>query len=101
MAMARKSSESSAQGRQTKKKEKLIADSQIDYSDIPALSDEQLKKMKRVGRPLLGASKRLLIAVRVDPVVLRELKKEAKDMGKGYQTLINEILGRHVKRSAA
>ncbi len=30
-----------------------VKDADIDYSDIPELSDEQLKKFRRVGRPLV------------------------------------------------
>jgi predicted DNA binding CopG/RHH family protein len=34
-------------------------------------------------------------------VVLKELKKEAEEEGKGYQSLINEILGKHVSKKVA
>lgn len=99
--MAKRSLGSSVRGKQTKGNARSIQDRKIDYSDIPELSDAQLKNMKRVGRPLLGSAKRKLIAVRVDPVVLNQLKLEAKGVGKGYQTLINEVLSRHVRRRAA
>lgn len=72
----------------------------IDYSDIPELSDDQLKSMKRVGRPTIGENARQLIAIRIDPQVLLQLQKEAKKRGKGYQSLINEILAKYTKRSA-
>jgi uncharacterized protein (DUF4415 family) len=72
----------------------------IDYSDIPELSDNQLKSMKRVGRPTIGENVRHLIAIRIDPQVLMQLQNEAKKQGKGYQSLINEILAKHTKRSA-
>lgn len=64
----------------------------IDFSDIPERSDAELRTMKRVGRPPLGSSARQLIAIRIDPEVLRWTKREAKRRGVGYQTLINEIL---------
>lgn len=58
--------------------------------------------MRRVGRPPLGAQARQLIAIRVDPQVLEELRSEAKRRRMGYQTLINEVLARHTgSRSAA
>ena len=99
--MAKKSTALSAQGTRTKKNAKSIPDSKIDYSDIPELTDEQLEGMKRMGRPLLGQKPRHLIAIRVDPAVLEKIKKRADADGKGYQTLINEILGEYVKRKVA
>ena len=54
----------------------------IDFSDIPELSDEQLARMRRVGRPPLGRSARTAISVRVDPEVLSRLKgdrRQARD----------------------
>jgi uncharacterized protein (DUF4415 family) len=99
--MAKKSIGSSARGRQAKKNARSISDKRIDFTDIPELSDEQLNQMKRPGRPLLGQGKRHLIAIRVDPEVLTQLKKEAEEEGKGYQSLINEILDRHVRKNVA
>ena len=68
---------------------------EIDYSDIPELSDHQLHSMRRVGRPPLGTSARQLIAIRIDPEVLRAVKRHARRKAIGYQTLINEILAEH------
>ncbi len=53
--------------------------------------------MRRVGRPPIGKSARRLIAIRIDPRVLEEVKKEAKQRDIGYQTLINNILAKHAK----
>jgi len=64
------------------------------------LSDAQLRAMRRVGRPPLGEYARQLIAIRVDPQVLAEVKKEAKRRDVGYQTLINDILAKHAKSMA-
>ncbi len=99
--MARKSFESSARGTRAKRNAKSIPDREIDFSDIPALSDEQLASMKKLGRPLLGNAPRKLIAVRIDPAVLSKLRREAKKKGTGYQSLINEILAKHVLKKAA
>ena len=55
--------------------------------------------MRRVGRPPIGEHARQLIAIRLDPEVLNKLQAEAKKDGKGYQTLINEILAEYVKAS--
>jgi uncharacterized protein (DUF4415 family) len=42
----------------------------IDFSDIPELSDAQLRRMKRVGRPTIGRAPRKAVSLRVDPDVL-------------------------------
>jgi uncharacterized protein (DUF4415 family) len=73
----------------------------IDFSDIPEASEAQLKSMRRVGRPLLGDKPRQLIAIRVDPGVLDEFRKEARRRRVGYQTLINQVLAEHVKKDVA
>ena len=71
----------------------------IDFSDIPEASAKQLGAMRRVGRPPLGAEARRLIAIRIDPVVLDAVRREAKQRGLGYQSLINQLLAKHVGRA--
>ena len=78
----------------------LARQSPIDFSDLPELSDEQLRTLRRVGRPLLGDHARQLIAIRLDPDVLRQLREEANRRKIGYQTLVNRVLADYVKRSA-
>ena len=73
----------------------------IDFSDIPESTAAQLKAMRRVGRPPLGAEPRQLIAIRVDPDVLEKFRKEARRRRVGYQTLINEVLAQHVRKDVA
>jgi len=73
----------------------------IHFSDIPNSSPEQLKAMRRVGRPPLGDKPRQLIAIRVDPRVLDQFRKEARRRRVGYQTLINEVLAQHVRKDVA
>ena len=73
----------------------------IDYSDIPASSSDQLKAMRRVGRPPLGDEPRRLIAIRVDPSVLESFRKEARRRHVGYQTLINEVLAEYIRKDVA
>ena len=73
----------------------------IDFSDIPEMSDDQLRAMRRVGRPTLGEVARQLIAIRIDPQVLEDLRDEAKQRDIGYQTLINDILTDHTKKKTA
>jgi len=57
--------------------------------------------MRRVGRPPVGATARLLIAIRLDPEVLERFRKEARRRKIGYQTLINEVLAQHVGKDVA
>jgi uncharacterized protein (DUF4415 family) len=57
--------------------------------------------MRRVGRPPIGDEPRQLVAIRLDVGVLDRFRKEAKRRGVGYQTLINEVLAKHVRRDVA
>ena len=89
----RKRSGSSVRDRRVAKREKHTSRSRrIDFSDVPEASDSQLRAMRRVGRPPLGASTKQLIAIRLDPDVLVWAKREAKRRSIGYQSLINEVL---------
>jgi len=99
--MARRKSESLARGKQVAKNGKHTLDSEIDFSDIPELADEELGRMRRVGRPPLGSDARQLIAIRIDPEVLEKIRKAASKVGKGYQTLINEILAKYAEKKSA
>jgi predicted DNA binding CopG/RHH family protein len=47
----------------------------------------------------LGTVARRLIAIRVDPAVLDAVRREAKRRGLGYQSLINDLLAKHVARA--
>lgn len=73
-----------------------VKDSEIDFSDIPELDDEVLKKFNRRGRPVIGDSPRKAISVRIEEDVLAKLKVKAKKRGVPYQSLINEILKKAV-----
>ena len=55
-------------------------DSRIDYSDIPALSNEQLARFRRAPK--------VLVAARLD----RDVYDWLKQYGEGYSTRINNIL---------
>src|SRR5438874_4215398 len=70
----------------------------IDFSEIRETSPVQLRAMRRVGRPPLGAEPRRLIAIRIDPQVLDAVRREAKRRGLGYHSLINNLLAKHVGR---
>ncbi len=76
-----------------------MPDSQIDFSDIPEATDEQLRRMRRVGRPASGMAKRL-IAIRMSPKLLSQLRKMAAKQRKPYQTLIHELLEKAASHAA-
>ena len=57
--------------------------------------------MRRVGRPPLGDEPRKLIAIRVDPRVLEQFRREARRRRVGYQTLINDVLAEHARKDVA
>ena len=67
-------------------------DSDIDYSDIPPMTDEQLKNAVR-GRFYRPVKRQ--ITARVDADVLDWLKSQ----GRGYQSRINAILRREMLTS--
>src|SRR5689334_11552648 len=77
-------------------KRRHISDSEIDFSDFPELTPEQLKNARRIGRPLIGSAPRINVHIRIDPDVLRKIKEKAKKKGIKYQSLINEILKKAV-----
>jgi uncharacterized protein (DUF4415 family) len=93
----KKRSDSSVQGWRIEKK-KRVTKRKIDYSDIPPLSDGQLASMRRVGRPPLGDEPRQLIAIRLDPKVLRWLRAVAAKRQVPYQSLINDMLASEMKK---
>jgi uncharacterized protein (DUF4415 family) len=55
-------------------------DSQIDFSDIPELTEEQLRKARRAPK--------VLVAARID----RDVYDWLQEYGEGYSTRINTIL---------
>jgi predicted DNA binding CopG/RHH family protein len=97
--MAKKQSELSVRELQAGKKEKHISNNDIDFSDIPESSDDELKHAKRVGRPSTGKAKQL-IALRISPLLLSKLKKLAEKKGKPYQTFIHDSLEALIKKLA-
>lgn len=55
----------------------------------------------RAGRPPIGARARQLIAIRLDPDVLKRFRTEARRRHVGYQTLINRVLAEYVGKDVA
>ena len=95
----KKLSESSVRDWRIEKKKGVIKKRKIDYSDIPPLSDRQLASMRPVGRPPLVAERRQLIAIRLDPAVLRWVKSLAANREVPYQSLINDLLAGEMKKA--
>jgi uncharacterized protein (DUF4415 family) len=56
--------------------------------------------MKRIGRPTLGELPRKAVSIRIDQRVLQWVKRRAAEKDQPYQSLINEILLRAMRRSA-
>jgi len=94
--MAKKRSASSAQDKRQRKNGKHIPDSEIDFSDIPELAEDELAKVQRVGRPMSDNPKQL-IAIRITPDLLDSIRKLAKRRKKPYQTLMHELLEQALK----
>ncbi len=94
----KKQSDSSVRGWRIAKKRGATKKRKIDYSDIPPLSDAQLASMRRIGRPPLGDEPRQLIAIRLDPKVLRWLRAVAAKRQVPYQSLINDMLASEMKK---
>ncbi|MGD0694011.1 MAG: BrnA antitoxin family protein [Terriglobia bacterium] len=97
--MAPKRFASSARGRQAVRNAKHMPDSGIDFSDIPESTDAELKRARRVGRPKTGQAKQL-IAIRISPRLLAQLRRRAAKLSKPYQTLIHELLEKAAARAA-
>jgi uncharacterized protein (DUF4415 family) len=89
--MMRKRSGSSARGARPRKSAKRTSADAIDFSDIPESTDAELKRAHRVGRPRTGHAKQL-IALRISPQLLAQLRRLAAEQDKPYQTLIHDIL---------
>jgi predicted DNA binding CopG/RHH family protein len=97
--MKKKNSGSAVRGRRAGGSVKPIPDSQIDFSDIPKSTEEELRRARRVGRPASGMAKQL-IAIRLSPRLLSQLRKMAAKQGKPYQSLIHELLEKAASRAA-
>ena len=76
-----------------------MPDSKIDFSDIPESTDEELRRARRVGRPVSGMAKQL-IAIRLSPKLLNQLRRMAAKQKKPYQTLIHELLEKAASKAA-
>jgi len=98
--MKKKQFASSARPRQRAKNARQMPDSRLDLTDIPEATDEQLRRARRVGRPVTGNAKQL-IAIRIAPRLLAQLRRLAAKQSKPYQTFIHELLERAASKNVA
>jgi uncharacterized protein (DUF4415 family) len=96
--MAKKRFVSSARAVRARKSAKPMRDDRINFSDIPESTDEELGRARRVGRPKSGNAKQL-IAIRISPRLLSQLRRLAAKRDKPYQTLIHELLERATRKT--
>ena len=76
-----------------------MSDEEIDFSDIPPLTDEQLSAMKPLMEAFPNAvQKKVRITIRLDADVVSWFKEQVTQAdGGNYQTLINNALRRHIE----
>ncbi|HMO82009.1 MAG TPA: CopG family antitoxin [Pyrinomonadaceae bacterium] len=98
--MAKKRSESSVHGEHRNANLKPISDKEIDFSDIPESTAEELARAARVGRPSTGKAKQM-IAFRIDPKLLSRIRKLAAKRDTPYQSFLHELLEDAVERTTA
>lgn len=97
--MATKPSVSSARERHRIMSAEHILNSDIDFSDIPDSTPEELKQAVRVGRPSKGNAKQM-IAFRIAPGLLDQIRTLAAKQDMPYQSLLHELLEDAVNRRA-
>src|SRR2546430_11869474 len=97
--MGKKVFAASGRGRRRGKNGRPMPDSRIDLSDIPEVTDEELRRARRVGRPASGNAKQLT-AIRIAPRLLDQLRRMAARQSKRYQTLIHELLEKAARKVA-
>ena len=98
--MTPKPSASSLRAPRAKGSARQPPDSEIDFSDLPELTDEQLSRLRPVGRPPVGDAAKKSIAIRINPNLLAKLRSMAARKHVPYQTLIHDILEKSVARSS-
>jgi uncharacterized protein (DUF4415 family) len=96
--MAKKHFGSSLRDARAPKSAKHMQAKRIDFSDIPESTNEELGRARRVGRPKSVNAKQL-IAIRISPRLLAQLRRLAAKRDKPYQTLIHEMLEQATRKS--
>jgi uncharacterized protein (DUF4415 family) len=96
--MTKKHFVSSPRAARARKNAKHTQADRVDFSDIPQSTDEELRRARRVGRPKSENAKQL-IAIRISPRLLAQLRRLAAKRDKPYQTLIHELLEQATRKS--
>ena len=74
-------------------------DEDINYSDIPPLSEAQLSRMRPLREVLPQAIPQVRITLRLDADTVQWFKEEVQQStGETYQNLINEALRYYIER---
>lgn len=79
-------------------KENPIPDDEIDYSDIPPLTEEQYRRMRPLGRPPVGDATKIPISFRINPNLLERIRTIAADRGESYQSFMHDLLEKAAAR---
>ena len=75
-----------------------MTDEEIDFSDIPPLTDEQLSAMKPLRDVFPNAvQEKVRITLRLDSDIVSWFKEQVKTGGGNYQGLINDALRRYIE----
>jgi len=96
--MAKKRSALSPRAVRARKNVKPMQNDRINFSELPESTDEELGRARRVGRPKSGNAKQL-IAIRISPRLLAQLRRLAAKRDKPYQTLIHDLLEKAARNS--
>jgi predicted DNA binding CopG/RHH family protein len=96
--MTKKRFVSSQRAVRVPKNAKPTQDEGVDFSDLPESTTEELSRARRVGRPISGNAKQL-IAIRISPRLLAQLRRIAAKRDKPYQTLIHELLEQAARKT--
>src|SRR5258707_8661804 len=98
--MTKKRFGSSARVVRARKSGKHTSTEAIDFFDIPESTDVELRGARRVRRPRTGKSKQL-IALRISPQLLAQLRRLASRQDMPYQTLLHDLLQSPATRKLA
>jgi len=107
--MKKRKSVLSASDKYIVKSAKNIPDSKIDFSDIPEMTLEEIKRGRRVSNPMSGkdllsnedfskTSIKEKVSIWIDENVLNAFKERAKQNKSDYQDLINQTLKDAIKK---
>lgn len=79
-----------------------MTDEKIDFSDIPPLTESQLRAMRPTAEliPGLAQTTKQRITIRLDSNIIQFFKQKVADADTNYQTLINAVLRNFMVRGS-